>query len=422
MSLLITQNDNHDHEGHNKIGKGYHLIFSTDCSKFQHWQSYLLFHSAYKVNQPGTVTRIASGCSKEEIEAENTWHQEHITKVFGKNFFIHFTPEFDDVVDEDGNSIVDDDYSYFNKPFGVQHWIENVIGFAKNGKEATGTLNNEDDIVILIDPDMVLLRPITGDFSNQKDLIFTHKDRNRTKFKVEHGSPFAQKYLVGVYWQEMNLDKITKNSNSAAKSVNKEDGLLFYQVGAPYIATMRDTYQIVLKWCEYGPRVYAQYPELLAEMYAYCIAAADVELPHTLVESLMVSNVEARGEGWPMVDALNTDRICEISKHIVTGDESVQSFSVPSVIHFCQKYFLANWFFSKYRSPTNIFECDSPLFEEPPDNLKAAQIDWAVTPNRQRHELDPDEAIRYAFMICALTAAVNEASTFFKKQHCNQSL
>jgi hypothetical protein len=40
----------------------YHIIFSTDCSPFQHWQSYLVFFSAMTLRQPGHVTRIASGC------------------------------------------------------------------------------------------------------------------------------------------------------------------------------------------------------------------------------------------------------------------------------------------------------------------------------------------------------------------------
>jgi peptidyl serine alpha-galactosyltransferase len=439
MLLSTTDKDDYDDENQNGIEKErYHLIFSTDCSAFQHWQSYLLFHSAFSVHQPGTITRIASGCSEEQAEAEKAWHQKHVTEIFGENFLLHLTPEFKNVKDKDGHSNDDDDngdddddddddkddkkdgidYKYFNKPFGVKHWIENAIGFRKNGKEKTGILNNEDDIVILIDPDMILLRPITGDFSNSKDVIFTQKNRNRTTFKVAHGSPFAQKYLLGYYWQEMNLDKITEDPNSAAKSVNKQDGLLFYQVGPPYIATMRDMYQIVLKWTTYAPRVYAQYPELLAEMYAYCIAAADLKLPHTLVESLMVSNIDASGEGWPMVDALETDGICQSSKHLVTGDQSTQAHSVPSVIHFCQRYFLAHWFFSKYQHSTNIFECNAPLFEEPPGSLNVTQINWAIAPDQSRHKLDPLEAKRYAFVICALSAAVNAANTFFQKEHC----
>ena len=36
-----------------------HIIFSTECSEYQDWQSIVLFHSAILVKQPGPVTRIA---------------------------------------------------------------------------------------------------------------------------------------------------------------------------------------------------------------------------------------------------------------------------------------------------------------------------------------------------------------------------
>ena len=50
--------------------------------------------------------------------------------------------------------------------------------------------------------------------------------------------------------------------------------------------------------------VYEGYPYLLAEMYAYSMAAAHDNLPHLQVENYMVSNTESSGEGWPLVDAL----------------------------------------------------------------------------------------------------------------------
>lgn len=37
----------------------YYMIFSSSCVPLQHWQSYLLFYSAYKVGQPGNVVRDA---------------------------------------------------------------------------------------------------------------------------------------------------------------------------------------------------------------------------------------------------------------------------------------------------------------------------------------------------------------------------
>ena len=54
----------------------YHIVFSTDCSGYQKWQSYLLFYSAYKVQQPGTITRIASGCTEEEEAIEREFHSD----------------------------------------------------------------------------------------------------------------------------------------------------------------------------------------------------------------------------------------------------------------------------------------------------------------------------------------------------------
>jgi hypothetical protein len=56
--------------------------------------------------------------------------------------------------------------------------------------------------------------------------------------------------------------------------------------------------------------VYEKYPSLLAEMYAYSMAAAHVDLPHFTMESLMVSNVHAGDEGWKWIDMLE-DNVCE---------------------------------------------------------------------------------------------------------------
>jgi hypothetical protein len=388
-------------------GIRYHLIFSTDCSAFQHWQSYLLFHSAYKVNQPGTITRIASGCSEEDGEEAMKWHKEHVTNVFGERFILFLTPHFSGVKDKDGKTI--GDYKFFNKPFGLKHWLENGIGFQSDGK----TMKNEDDIVILIDPDMIMLRPITGDFSNDRDVVIGSRHKKDRKFKVEHGSPFAQKYGLGAQWRTFNLKEITQDEHSPAMLVSQQDGGTFYPVGAPYIATVRDMYQIALKWSDFVPRVHAEYPYLLAEMYAFCIAAAHLKLPHMLIDSMMISNTGAGGEGWPMVDSMETEDLCKFAKH---PDHSKQS--VPSVIHFCQRYALGTWFFSKRKMTTNFFECDSPLMEEPPDNL-VEKTDFAIPFGGNRKELSPVMAKREGFTVCAIIAALNEASLFYKKHHCD---
>ena len=157
-----------------------HIVFSTDCSAFQHWQSYLLFYSAYRIKQPGKITRIASGCSDDGKKIEESWHNEHIKKM-SKDYNIHFTPHFSTVKDEAGNA--KGDYKFFNKPMGLLHWLEHGEGMGVDVN--TGKMKNENTVVALLDPDMILLKHITRDFSNEKMVIRPSHDPER--FRVEHG-------------------------------------------------------------------------------------------------------------------------------------------------------------------------------------------------------------------------------------------
>mmetsp|Transcript_20415 Transcript_20415/g.30987 ORF Transcript_20415/g.30987 Transcript_20415/m.30987 type:complete len:576 (+) Transcript_20415:255-1982(+) len=391
-------------------GRRSHLIFSTDCSEFQHWQSYLMFHSALKVNQPGSVTRIASGCSDEEAISIRKWHREHITKKMGGRFFLHLTPHFSNVKDADGQTI--GDYKFFNKPFGLLHWLEHGIGF-DNG-DSSGPLKNEDDVVILIDPDMVLLRPITGDFSKERDVVIGKRHLENRRFKVEHGSPFAQKYGFGSQWRTFNLHDIA-GADSPAKLVSQKDGGSFYPVGPPYLGTVRDMHSIAEKWTEFVPRVHKEYPYLLAEMFAFCIAAAHLELPHQIVDSLMISNTNGDGpggEGWPMLDAIPAGELCDFAKK-----PDHEKYAIPSVIHYCQRYAIQEWFFGKRKMDKQFFTCDSPLMEEPPSDIVPSS-DWKMPPGGTRKDLTPIVAKKEGFMVCGVIGALNDAATFYKKHHC----
>ena len=398
-------------------GVRYHLIFSTDCSEFQHWQSYLLFHSALKVQQPGTITRIASGCSDEEAVAARQWHSDHVSSIMGEQFLLHLTPHFSKVKDENGNEV--GDYKFFNKPFGLLHWLEHAIGFADGGTgTGTGTggaLNNDDDVVILIDPDMILLRPITGDFSNDRDVVIGKRHQQDRKMKVEHGSPFGQKYGFGTQWRTFNLDDIA-GEDSPSKKVSQPDGGRFYPAGPPYLGTVRDMHSIARKWSEFVPRVHKEYSFLLAEMFAYCIAAAHLGLQHQIVDSLMVSNTGAGGEGWPMVDALPRENHCNIARS--HGHEHEHDHPVPSVIHYCQRYGIKEWFFGKRAMRKNFFTCDSPLMEEPPDDIVETS-DYKLPLGGTRKELDERTVQREGFMVCGILAALNDAGRFYKEHHCD---
>ena len=70
----------------------HHMVFSTDCSEYQQWQSYLLFYYAMKNGQPGTVTRIASGCTDFQGKKEIEDHEKLIASQMSSQFRLHLTP------------------------------------------------------------------------------------------------------------------------------------------------------------------------------------------------------------------------------------------------------------------------------------------------------------------------------------------
>lgn len=119
--------------GHNAI----HVVFSTDCSFFQDWQTLVVFHSAMAVGQKGEVTRIASGCSEEKKEILSALY----SKLFPQ-YHVHFTPDFK--VDKKTNK----KYDFYNKPYGVEHWLSN-------------TQIEDLTVIAIIDPDMIFVRPLT---------------------------------------------------------------------------------------------------------------------------------------------------------------------------------------------------------------------------------------------------------------------
>lgn len=404
-SLMSREEDGElefEFDGHSdRTGTRYHVVFSTDCSPYQHWQSYLVYYSAYKVRQPGHVTRIASGCTEEESVAIQDWFDAHVANMSSR-FHLHLTPHFSGV--EGGG-----DYKFFNKPFGLKHWMENAVSAHFDLSQ------QQDDIVILIDPDMVLLRPLVRDFSDEREsLISPRRRKSLLGTRVEHGLPFAQTYGLGTQWRALDLDAIA-GEDSPAKRVLKNDGFLFYPVGPPYMATVRDMHRIVEKWTEFVPRVHAQYPHLLAEMFAFCIAAAHLGLKHQTIDSLMVSNPSMDGgEGWPLVDKIPAAEMCDFAKH-----PQHEKYAVPSVVHLCQRYAVGDqWFFGKRRVPHDIYSCEYPLLIEPPSNL-ALLYDFKKAPNQKEPKaLSKVKVARETFMVCFLTSLINDAASFYKQASC----
>ena len=401
-------------------GKMY-VIFSTDCSPYQQWQSYLFFFSAFRVRQSGIITRVASGCTDEEKTNTKEWHKAHIA-VISNRFKIIFTPKFSHVVEEDtgaeGNKYFNTEageYKYFNKPLGTKYFIENssYFGWEESSEKLTKAKDNE--VILILDPDMLLLLPLTTDFSDSHVKFWKpfHKDVLERKKKVAPGAMFGQTYGLGTKWKQFES---LAGPNSPARDVDERNAQLYYQVGPPYIGVASDMYRVVNRWAELVRPVHKQKPQLLAEMYAYQLAAADQKLPHGTVDSMMISAVETYGEAWDYIDALPNEEVCRMGT-----SPNPSRYPLPTLLHYCQHYGVANVIFAKRSIPQNIFSCQSPLFEEPPIDAMSSQNAYVMDIGGKRQDLNNKHHKRHVFASCAIISAMNEAALFFKLHHCDKS-
>lgn len=112
-------------------------------------------------------------------------------------------------------------------------------------------------------------------------------------------------------------------------------------------------------------RVYSKYPELLAEMYAYSMAAAHEQLPHFTMNHYMVSNTFADDEGWAWIDSLGYD-VCQPP---TSQGVYYPGRPLPIFLHYCQFFRAGNIGFQKRRIRQPIFDCEKPIMMELPLDL-----------------------------------------------------
>jgi peptidyl serine alpha-galactosyltransferase len=369
----------------------YHVVFSTDCSDYHNWQSYVLFYHAEKIGQPGTITRIASGCSAKQTLTMRDFHYHYVESI-SPRFKTHFTPSYSDI---DG-----DHFPYFNKPFGLRHWMEHALGFPH--------ADDDDAVIILIDPDMILLRPITRYFQNSTDR-WNHGGLS----KVIHGHPVAQKYLLSPQWLQWNLTTLL-GSKTPASQLSRDDAIRSFQLGPPYIATTRDMWKLAKRWTELCIEVKKVYPQMLAEMYAYILAAADLNIVHTVSHSLMWSDPKVQySEPWDWVESMDTNVLCE-----------QMPSSIANVLHYCQPFSLGDWAIFKTDLRGRMHKCSHPLLAEPSRsdivNYDMSSVHPLLLDRRleKQHEWAERVNKREAFMLCHVIKKLNEAMEHHRSHAC----
>ncbi|CAM9421906.1 unnamed protein product [Pylaiella littoralis] len=380
-----------------------HVVFSTDCSPYQNYQSILLFQSAEMVGQRGPITRVASGCTTEE----ETVLQELMDKQ-PERFRVHFTPDFS------LDPVTGEQFLFYNKPNGIAHFLKN----------ADPPLS--EAVLALVDPDMIFMSPLTPRVDDPNKMLWHEQEQQTGPAWVVEGTPVGQFYGLGGTWTTWkDLPEITRplGNDSPALKVTLVDARDNYTVGPPYLMHPRDWARVLDLWVALSPKVYKGHAGILAEMYAFCIAAAHLGLRHRVAYGLMVSDTKmVTHEGWSMVDGLGTDS-CNAT--VVDGHRG----SLPPIVHYCQMYRVGTFMWGKrHKSHHNFFSCDSDSLELPPPGylkspmgtIRVHPVPRAVPgePPSNMESVSLETGVRQTYALCAVLRAMNEALAAYKGRYC----
>ena len=299
---------------------------------------------------------------------------------------------------------------FYNKPWGMKHWLEHAVPPVPAGM-----------VIALLDPDMILVRPLTPQVRGQPNNVYNkhvYKSEADIIERIVEGKPVAQMYGLGAPWTNDQHKRFNRTYICGADSPCLEPMSYFgeqhYAVGPPYMAVKEDMVRIAATWTKFVPRVYEHYPFLLAEMYAYSMAAAHERLPHLQLENLMVSNTDAGGEGWPLVDKLPHACSLPVDGIYLPGTP------LPTVVHYCQNFRAGNLGFAKrqvHKGPDGIFSCAHPLFAEPSVNLD--QADFRIKAGEKQDMSKKSIQIkRNAYTLCVIHRSINAAMIDYKQRMC----
>ena len=387
----------------------------------------------WKSGQTGNVTRVASGCA-EGTEAAIQLKQvfrEQIQTLPGAagRFHLHLTPGYSTTALPGSN------YKFFNKPFGLRHWMEEGLGFPEN------LPLHKDTIFIILDPDQLILRPfVTANYTNDAVAIMHGiAAENNEEFVVKEGRPFAQIYNFSAsFIQDVNKNvshvvrAALDATASTADPTDPQSSHLYswtakevqqsYLAGTPYMAVTTDMYKIVKTWAAIVVPVYELTQNHLSEMFAYSAAAAHLQLPHQLVNTFMVGNPAVnKQEGWNTIDTVEPEHVCQhVQSNSTDPDNVAWTARLPHTLHYCQMYSLGPYFFFKYYLPDTFLSCEHPLLVDPVDEQGgiAASYNSSVAPDGKIKVMSSVNRKRHAFLLCHTISRLNDAATYWKEQHC----
>jgi hypothetical protein len=240
-------------KSHDKsINDRLHILFSTSCNEFQHWQAEVVVSSAMRVGQRGKITQIVVGCDEREDKgvamkdrvlthssgaADNLVSQEAWAKAAVSKGSLKFNRLFAPSIEQAKK------FPWYNKPWSFKYFLDN------------GTLE-KDEIVAIIDPDEFFLAPLTIGHK-RSELIMGMQDEylksivddvNGLIDVPKVGTAVTQVYGIGGSW----INRFDRNKICGAESycatMKLDDARNYYSAGPPYLMHEADFKKMMPTW------------------------------------------------------------------------------------------------------------------------------------------------------------------------------
>jgi hypothetical protein len=378
-----------------------HMVFSVSCNQGRRLLiSSILQHSATAVGQNGPITQIISGCTDEERDALMK------EPTFYYDFRRHFTPSYS----PHPKPGIDDNYTPYNKPFALRHFLRHANPSVKH------------DVIALIDGDFVFFRPLEVNTGRNISKYY-HGDRpiSEVTDTVADGMAIAQdwsNYMGAGWFSPYNKEKLdflcgTGVDAKPCANVTEKEGKEFYAgTGPPYIMTRHDMNTFVDDYCDFVVQGRKKTDDWMTEMYGYAVAAGNHGIKHTMLTNLGVTHPKFDTENreyWSFVDEKMTNPCLE--PFAVTLPEDP-----PVGLHYCQNYGFVKdpdhgFHYYKYDLPDDLGDCDAPLLVVPPPSEweEAKKISDTQKRGRKLHEVWAE---------CTLVKIVNQAMIKLKERTC----
>lgn len=298
--------------------KRVYTVFSTGCSPSQDWQSQTLVYNHRMRGIDGDLVRLMACSDPNYVLPHHSYHKYRVVR----------TPDFD--VNFPG-----DPYSPRNRPGSLEYWL--------NGRSNDTDLPMDDDVLIMVDPDMVLLS--------------SHIDVGN----ITRGFGIGTKYGLGMGC--LNHDFVQQTCNGKCEVLEAGYNPSF---GHPMVLTAGDTRIHAAVWMNVTEQMRKIEKKWETEMFSNVVAHRLLGT-HITVLSTMLSCVDVCDDSEPW--------------DIAKWNAEPSSLGVW-VAHYCQHYKLESFAWSKKDNiDIDIRLCDSSMnFPSPQKEALAEMEQWRNSP------------------------------------------